>query len=381
MKKFKVLVAGQTPPPYYGQAIMIEKLVKAKFDSVEIIHLPMSFSGNVQEIGKWKWRKLFHLFNLLFRGIYLLIFRRIDVLYYPPAGPQWIPVLRDMALLSCWRMFAPNVVYHFRAGGVSDFLSSRPSWLKRFAQIVYGHPSGAIVLSRFNPKDAEFFRARQIFVVPNGIEDVFVEEQIARNPEEIRLFYIGLMMEEKGIYVLLEAFRKVVEEYKNVSLHLAGEFPSSTTKQKFIKRAQEFGIQDKMTFYGLVTLNAKWELFGKMDILCFLSHYPAESFGNSVLEAMMWELPVVATRWRAVQDLVIDQQTGFLVPIQNAEAAAEKIKILAGDPEMRIRFGKRGRERFVQEFTLEKHLQRMENAILCSSSPTFARVPANADQN
>lgn len=364
MSKIRALVVGQTPPPYYGQAIMIEKLTQARFDSIEIVHLRMSFSDTVEEIGKFQWKKMFHLFRVLFRGIYLLLFRKIDVLYYPPAGPNFVPILRDLMLLPFWRLCVPRVLYHFRAGGISEFLEKGSRLLKRLARAGYGKPDVAILLSRFNPNDAAFFGAQQVHIVPNGIEDVFAPENIARNENELRIFYIGLLHEEKGIQTLLDTFRLLTDKHNNVSLHLAGQFQNESDREIFLSHAQEYGVRDRIHLHGLVTLEAKWELFARMDVMCFLSHYSAESFGNSVLEAMIWEMPVVATAWRGVQDLVVDQETGYLVPIRDARAAAEKLSLLLADRELRTRLGKRGRERFLQEFTLEKHLKRMENAIL-----------------
>src|SRR5919106_4080049 len=149
MSKIRALVVGQTPPPYYGQAIMIEKLTQASFDSIDIVHLRMSFSDTVEEVGKLQWKKIFHLFRVFFQGIYLLLFRRIDVLYYPPAGPHLIPILRDIMLLPLWRLCAPKLLYHFRAGGISKFLEKRSGFIKLCARAAYGKPDVAILLSDF----------------------------------------------------------------------------------------------------------------------------------------------------------------------------------------------------------------------------------------
>jgi glycosyltransferase involved in cell wall biosynthesis len=368
MKKIRVLVVGQTPPPYHGQAIMIEKLIQAAFDSIEIVPLRMSFSKSNEEVGKFLWKKIFHLFRLLFQGAYQLLFQRIDVLYYPPAGPHLVPILRDIFLLSFWRIVAPNRIFHFRAGGISEFVKSKPGWFRACAHLAYGKPRVAILLSGWNPKDGEYFHAEQTIVIPNGLEDVFDPTLINRKPSEIKLFYIGLLQEEKGIFTLLEAFYIVSALNPNVTLHLAGEFSIGKEKENFFSRAQELGIQDKIIWHGLATLDKKWRLFAQMDLLCFLTHYPAETFGNSVLEAMIWELPVVATRWRGVQDLVLEEQTGFLVSIHDSKDAADKMSLLIGDPELRARYGRNARERFLQEFTLEKHLKRMEKAILSAAA-------------
>ena len=378
MRKIRVLVIGQTPPPFHGQAIMIEKLVHARFDSIEIHHLRMSFSKSADEIGKFRWGKIIHLIRLLFHGTFLLLFRKIDALYYPPAGPNFVPVMRDIMLLPLWRVFAPKIIYHFRAGGVSEFLESKSRWLKICARAAYGKPDGAIALSRFNPNDGEYFRAKQIFVIPNGLEDNFDPALVLRERNQVRLFYAGLLNEEKGIQTLLEAFHLISERHNNVSLHLAGEFRSEAEKESFFKTADEYKIRDKIIFHGLLTGDAKWRLFAQTDIMCFLTHYPSETFGNSVLEAMIWELPVLGTRWRGVQDLIVDQETGFLVPIRDPAEAADRLELLVSDSELRVRMGKKGRQRFLQEFTLEKHLSRMESAILSTSTAQEFLPPANA---
>ena len=67
-----------------------------------------------------------------------------------------------------------------------------------------------------------------------------------------------------------------------------------------------------MAFCGRKVDDEKWAHYRAADIFCFPTHYSAESFGNVLLEAMMFELPVVSTAWRGVSGIVEEGVTGFL---------------------------------------------------------------------
>jgi len=57
----KILVVGQTPPPFGGQAIMIERLLEGKYKDTELFHVRMSFSREMNEMGRFSFFKIFHL--------------------------------------------------------------------------------------------------------------------------------------------------------------------------------------------------------------------------------------------------------------------------------------------------------------------------------
>jgi hypothetical protein len=145
----------------------------------------MQFSTTMGDVGKFQFKKILHLFQLALTGIRLAKNQKIDVLYYPPAGPQLVPILRDMLLLPFLRMSVPSVIYHFRAGGISEYLRNH-RFLRFLAKIAYGHPDVSIVLSRYNPPDGDFFSSKQVFVIPNGLEDTFVTGKPEPRNSEVR---------------------------------------------------------------------------------------------------------------------------------------------------------------------------------------------------
>jgi glycosyltransferase involved in cell wall biosynthesis len=78
------------------------------------------------------------------------------------------------------------------------------------------------------------------------------------------------------------------------------------------------------------------------------------------MEAMAMEKPVVAYNIRGVRDLVGDGVNGFLVPFGDIKGLADKIIYLMEHPELAKEMGKRGREKMVKEFSLDKVLKDMK---------------------
>jgi glycosyltransferase involved in cell wall biosynthesis len=83
-----------------------------------------------------------------------------------------------------------------------------------------------------------------------------------------------------------------------------------------------------------------------------------------LLEAMACRLPVVSTRWRGIPSVVDEGQTGFLVEPHDPTAVADRLVCLAKDVKLRERLGAAGRRKFEQEFTIDRHLERMRHVLL-----------------
>jgi glycosyltransferase involved in cell wall biosynthesis len=95
------------------------------------------------------------------------------------------------------------------------------------------------------------------------------------------------------------------------------------------------------------------ELLPGFDLLALSSAPRSEGMPTVILEAMACGLPVVATDVGAVAELVVDGETGFVVPPLDDERFAQALSRLAADAELRERLGAAGRERFEKHFRLE----------------------------
>ena len=74
-------------------------------------------------------------------------------------------------------------------------------------------------------------------------------------------------------------------------------------------------------------------------------------------------LPIVTTNWRGIPLMIEEGRTGFMVPIQDPPAVAEKLALLVNDPQRRREMGAAARRYYEQHFTLDMFQRNMEQAV------------------
>ncbi|MBL7984033.1 MAG: glycosyltransferase family 4 protein [Flavobacteriales bacterium] len=361
----RILVVGQTPPPFGGQAVMIDALLQGKYTRIRLFHVRLAFSEDMESVGKFAPRKLWVLFTTILRIWIARIRHRTPVLYYPPSGPNMVPVLRDIILLNAVRWMFSRTVFHFHAGGVSAFHSQLPSVLRPLFRLAYRRPDLAIRTAPQNPEDGIALGARKTIVVPNGLPDMRgrVPERIAQPGEPLTILFCGVLIPSKGVGVLLNAFHRLVAQGAQVRLELMGKWGDPAFRTSMEAFVDEHGLRDRVTFLGVKRDNDKWAHFAGCDIFCFPSYFEAESFGLVLAEAMQFAKPVVTTDWRGIPSVAADGINGFLVPIQDDAAVAGRLLALVNDPDLRARMGLAGRRIFEERFTLERFHRNMETAL------------------
>jgi glycosyltransferase involved in cell wall biosynthesis len=349
---------------------MIERLLHGRFARVRLHHVRMAFSREIAEIGQGSPRKLAHLAKVISQIAYIRAKSRAQVLYYPPAAPNRSALYRDMIVLSAARRWFQKTIYHFHAGGLSDTVESLTAVERRLFHRVFDRPDGAILLSELNPPDGAYVGARKQFVIPYGIEDVapsYMPER--RNAEAPVILYVGILVESKGVMILLESCVALKARGLGFRLRLMGGFTSKEFENRVRAFVARHDLRDQVDLLGVLTGEDKWKVFAAADILCFPTFYEMETFGVVVLEAMQFSLPVVASTWRALPSIVDNGRTGLLVQPRDAESCTNALAVLLSDADLRNRMGRAARERFLAEFTAERWYERMESALVALAEP------------
>ena len=364
----KILLVGQTPPPFGGQAVMIENTLKGSYgEAVELHHVKMAFSKSMDQIGKIKFAKIIELFRVLSGIVTGRLKYGADVLYYFPAGPSTVPILRDMALLLPTRWMFRKVIFHFRASGLSEYYLKLPAVLRPVFRLVYFRPDIGIRLSEAAPEDPKILKARREYIIPNGIEDVYAEylvscERAVENVESnaLHITYVGILSEGKGVKIFLQACAMLASEGISFIANLVGKFESENFENYARKFRAEHHIEDELIFHGVLTGCEKYRILATSDIFCFPSFFESETTPVAVLEALCFGLPVVATHWRGIPSIIEDEVGGFLVPIKDTNAVAQKLQLLIGDQDLRNDMGTQGRKRYLEKFTVDIYYKNMQ---------------------
>lgn len=94
------------------------------------------------------------------------------------------------------------------------------------------------------------------------------------------------------------------------------------------------------------------KVMAALDVFVLPSILP-DSFPTVILEAMAAGKPVVATRSGGASEMVLEEETGFLIPIGNVEKGVESLEKLIENERLRLKFGQAGRKRVLSEYSLE----------------------------
>jgi glycosyltransferase involved in cell wall biosynthesis len=187
-------------------------------------------------------------------------------------------------------------------------------------------------------------------VIANGI--AMPEVPTAANRSSARLavgasegdFVVGIVARlsaQKAHDVLFAAVAKAACEVPRIRLVVIG---GGERESELRSLAEDFGIGERTRFLGIRRDVA--ELLPGLDVACLSSVH--EGVPITLIEAMAAGLPVVATDCGAVRDLVVDGETGFVVPVGDADQLAARLVRLAGDDALRTRLGTHGRRRAEQ---------------------------------
>lgn len=357
----KIVFVGQTPPPFHGQAIMIEKILAGPYRTVRLYHVRMAFSKEMDEIGKLSIFKIIHLLAVICKIVYLRVTRNASTLYYPPAGPDKTPIIRDLVILVTTRWLFKRTIFHFHAGGLSE-VSFKSGILNRLYALAYYRADCAILLSGLNPPDGSRLHAKKEVIIPYGIEDhslMFTEPKVSS--PIVNILFVAMIKESKGIMVLIEAAHRLKSRGLKAAFQIMGKFESRSFEHIVKHKVREYHLEESITFLGVLTGPEKFRAFRKADIFCFPSFFESETFGVVLLEAMQFSLPVVATRWRGIPSIVDDGKSGFLVEPKDPEHVASRLEELVLDSTLRQRMGAEGRKKFLADFTLQKFIHRMDD--------------------
>ena len=360
-QKNKILVVGQVPPPYGGQAASIKRMLEANYQDIEFLHLNLSAAKSMGELGKFNVRKALFAVNVLSKMVSYRIWHGVKVMYYPPAIQNMASTLRDIFLLLPGRKLFPKVIFHFHAGGFRENYQRYPFFIRRLLQWACFVPDVAIVKSDYSKDEIVDLHPKKVFLVPNGLPDYARGFDLIRNNPTPILLYVGALYETKGVFDLLETAGMLKQRGLSFKLRMVGEGDQQTLKRIFAYM-DRLNIQAEVELCGVLSGEAKWRAYAEADVFCFPSHL--ENLPLAIIEAMMFGLPIISTWCGGIPELVIDGENGFLVPLKDILGLVEKISLLIGDRGLRIKMGKASRKHYLTNFTLEKERELLHQALI-----------------
>jgi glycosyltransferase involved in cell wall biosynthesis len=182
---------------------------------------------------------------------------------------------------------------------------------------------------------------------------------------QVDCMFVGRLVEKKGPLQLLRAFehaRKANRGTVRLTLHIVGDGP---LMPQLREESQARGLTECVEIHGARTHDEVRGMLQKAHL--FLQHSVTaadgdqEGQGVTLIEASAVGLPVISTRHDGIPEVVLDQQTGYLVEEHDVAGMGEKLASLAANPGSWDEFGRRGREHVEKNLRLEAQVEKWRN--------------------
>ena len=213
-----------------------------------------------------------------------------------------------------------------------------------------------VVSSKLEYEDAVEFgiEKTKLHVIPMGIDvDEYVDNPIKQNGDAINILFVGRIARVRRIEILLQAVAKLSIPF-HVTLVGGEEKTSSLSRAGYLdelkKLCKDLNINDRVTFVGPVAQNELFNWYSKGDIFVYPSLY--ENFGQPILEAAAAGLPIVSSAVGVAQEIITDNETGFLFNGDDQELANRITQLT--DQNLRKKIGDAVRERVRSLYGWEK---------------------------
>lgn len=224
-------------------------------------------------------------------------------------------------------------------------------------QSLFKYCSSIVVVARFMEKvlvDLGYDKAKVTYS-PAGASDDFFEIKPGYSSKKI--LAIGRFIEKKSPHLTILAFWNVLKEVPDAQLIFAGDGPLLNF---CIDLAKGLKIEQHVSFVGKISQEEQKNYLTESRL--FVQHSKVASDGDSegtpvaIVEASSAGLAVVSTKHAGIPDVIVNNETGYLVDEGDVDAMAQSIVKLLKDPGLAKTMGEAGKKNIKANFTLENHI-------------------------
>ncbi|WP_289043719.1 glycosyltransferase [uncultured Olleya sp.] len=331
----KVLIIGPLPEPTTGVSlankVVSQNLAKRKGYIVNAINT--SYYKFDESLGLFSLNKLFFYLKL---NCFVYKLLKADIVYVTP-GQTFFGVVKYALFFITSKMFNKELIIHVHGNHIGKEYTLLNGFKKKIFKILLSKTSKGIVLSEsLTGNMSPFIEKDDIYVLYNFVEDyLFLDKETIEKKIKIdkpKIIFLSNLMQEKGIFDLLEAL--LVLEARNIAYEakIAGQIDS---KNKIIIESYFERLQFT-EYVGVVSGESKKELLLWANIFTLPTYYAMEGQPISILENMATANVILTTNHAGIPDVFQDKVNGYLVKKNDPKSIVDAILRCQSDQENAI---------------------------------------------
>ena len=341
----RILVVGPLPPPINGTGVSFQLFCNEVQNHTETHHLEVIDSSPKYLKEESRITSLANYRQSL--GIFKQYFKKVpyvdQVLLF---GSNGFVLLMVPILLVIAKIFHKPCYVRVFGGSSDNFIDDLRPVLRRSLLLSLQLADGLIVQTKWLYDRLTVFIGDGVYLVPGYRSMLPIENTppflSSKAGEDLRLAFVGIVKEEKGVFILLDSLRRL---NSNGNPNVRCDFYGMISESSAARFRDELAKTKNATYGGVLDPEMVIPTLRDYDALVLPTFYDGEGHPGVLIEAMMAGIPVVTTNFRSIPELVEDRVNGLLVAPENAKSLASAIKTIDEDRQLLAELGRRNWER------------------------------------
>jgi len=353
----RVLMIGPGKDVIGGITTLVEVLVPALEQRVELSYFSTVDRRPLKESGYFSAQNIFLAFSQYARFIAALFRAHPQIIHiHTSQGLAW---LKDTFYILVSKLYNAKIVLHIHAADFDDLYEKKGRLVQDYTRWAMGLTDVVISVSdEWKQRLAGIVPLEKITAFPNCIAiDSFSPRPAHRSTNGVKALFIGSVGARKGTFDLLEALGRLKSRNCVLPTCIAGDEEREGDLLRARMRLQELQLADSCELPGGVRGEKKAALFEKANLFILPSYN--EGLPMAILEGMSAGMAIVSTPVGGIPEVVRDGYNGFLVPPGDIDALAEKLAVLAHDPQLCQLMGQHSRVIVENELDVKTYVERL----------------------
>ena len=350
----KLCVVLPFPPPNYGPSIYSLHMMDALNDieNIECLKIDAELNNSSQKIGKYSLLKFFKFLKVVLKVCRESKNSNLILNLHLSLGGSFRTFF--LILLNYYKIKSLTLILH--EGGLKESLKN--SFIIKILVGYSVNKSDVIFALDDDQKNtwAETYEDATFEILP-----AYRNEQLSLPTKTNRVIFLANLIPEKGVFDTLEAWKRISEiEKSGHDLLIMGSTMNKGTENQLIS------IVEKMKNTELVINPDRkllLELFSSSKIFIYPSTYFLEQQPSVIIEAMSFQIPVVAYKWRGIKNLIKDNHNGLLSEPGDINTISQNLVKLMNDSSLYKLLSNNSFKEFKKYYSKNNYIENFENIV------------------
>ena len=356
----KILIIGPFPEPISGVSLAnkVVKEVLENSNDFQILEINTSYPIFEDAIGRFSFKKLIFFLKINFK--FTMIFNS-DIVYITP-GQTFFGILKYSFFILLSSVLGKELIIHVHGNYLGTQYNKLQGIKKKTFHFLISKFTKGIVLSKSLMTNlTPFISHKRIHILNNFAEDYLIDHSQQHQPDKLHICYLSNLMEEKGIFYLLEALQGLEKRNIPYIAKIAGNIDEEI-KGEILKKINNL---KNTTYLGLVYKGDKKELLNWSTIFVLPTFYKMEGQPISIIEALATGNVIITTNHAGIPDIISHKINGYIVPQKDGLGILNILLYLHENKNQILNISNYNKTYFVNNFTLKKFETEIIKIINC----------------